>query len=272
MGGNPLQVDIWDNADVWIHRAIKEDGTPWEFDDIVPASVDVAFEDVPGAQWELVGLLNGEDGFAETVEFDESAYNAWGYGEILKSYRNRRMERKFVALERNAVTEYLESPGDTDQYVIDAKPARVFLAFEVRTDTAKVKRRITPVPATVKSGGRTDNEQDMSSVEYTASIFPDEQKRRFIKQETGIPPAITSITVTPATAELDRSDLETQQLAVVDSNGTVRTGAAAYVSSSPSVATVSNPGGLVTPVAVGTTTITATYAGHTDTCVVTVVA
>lgn len=185
MPGNPLAVDIWDNADVWIHRATKGDGTPWTLAEIKPASVDQAFEDVSGAEWELVGLLNGEDGFPETVQFDESSYNAWGYGEILKSFRNRRLERKFTALERNAVTEYLESPGDTSDYVIDAKPARVFIGFETRTDDGKVKRRITTVPATVKSGGRTDNEQDMASVEYTASIFPDAQKRRFLKQETG---------------------------------------------------------------------------------------
>ncbi|MGW5920836.1 hypothetical protein ACWFPY_17775 [Nocardia fluminea] len=185
MAGQPLNVDIWDNADVWIHRATKEDGTPWTLAEIKPSSVEQAFEDVSGAEWELVGLLNGEDGFPETVEFDESSYNAWGYGEIKKSYRNRRLERKFSALERNAVTEYLESPGDTVDYVIDAKPADVFIGFEVRTDDGKVKRRITTVPAKVKSGGRTDNEQDMASVEYTCSIFPDSQKRRFLKQETG---------------------------------------------------------------------------------------
>lgn len=185
MAGNPLAVDIWDNADVWIHRSTKDNGTAWTLDEIKPSSVDQEFDAVSGAEWELVGLLNGEDGFPETVEFDESSYNAWGYGEILKSFRNRRLERKFTALERNAVTSYLESPGDTDQYVIDAKPARVFIAFETRTDDGKVKRRITTVPATVKSGGRTDNEQDMASVEYTCSIFPDSQKRRFLKQETG---------------------------------------------------------------------------------------
>lgn len=184
MAGNPLAVDIWDNADAWIHRSTKTDGSAWTLDEIKPTSVNQAFEDVVGAEWELVGLLSGEDGFPETVEFDESSYNAWGYGEILKSFRNRRLERKFTALERNAVTSYLESPGDTADYVIDAKPARVYIAFETRTDDGKTKRRITTVPATVKSGGRTDNEQDMASVEYTCSIFPDAQKRRFLKQET----------------------------------------------------------------------------------------
>ena len=266
MGGQPLNVDIWDNADVWIHRRLKQNGTPWTLDEIKPSGVGEGFDEVAGADWELVGLLNGEAGFPEEVSFDESSYNAWGYGEILKSFRNRKLERKFTALERNAVTSYLESPGDTQQYVIDAKPARVFIAFETRTDDGKVKRRISTVPATVKSGGRTDNEQDMASVEYTASIFPDSQKRRFLKQET-----VTGITVAPAVAELDLSEVETQQLVVTDTNGTVVTGTATYVSSTPAVATVSG-GGLVTPVGVGTTTITATFQGVTDTCVVTVVA
>ncbi|WP_280371167.1 hypothetical protein [Nocardia wallacei] len=268
MGGTPANVNIWDGADVWIHRAKALDGTPYTLDAIRPANVDEAFDEVTGADWELVGLLNGEDGFPEEVSWDDSSHTAWGFGEILKSYRNKKLERKFTALEENAVTGYLESPGDTADYVIDAKPARVFLAFETRTDEGKVKRRITTVPATVMSGGRTDNEQDMSSVEYTASIFPDSLKRRFLKQETG---TITSISVTPSTTELDLSDTETQQLAVVDNNAVDRTSVATYVSGTPGVATVSS-GGLITPVSVGTSTVTVTYSGQTDTCVVTVVA
>lgn len=271
MGGQPANVDIWDSADVWIHRAIKQGGGEWTLDEIKPTSVEQSFDAVSGAEWELVGLLNGESGFAETVEFDESQYNAWGYGEIKRSFRNRRLQRVFQALERNAVTEYLESPGDTDEYVIDAKPARVFIAFEVRSDDGKVKRRISTVPATIMSGGRTDNEQDMSSVEYTATIFPDAQKRRFLKQETGTGTAITSITVAPSTAELDLSDVETQQLTVTDNNATNRTAAATYQSSDTGVATVS-ASGLVTPVAPGSATITATYSGQSDTCAVTVIA
>lgn len=271
MGGQPANVDVWDSADVWIHRAVKGDGAPWTLDEIKPSSIDQAFDEIVGAEWELVGLLNGEDGFAETVEFDESSYNAWGYGEIKKSFRNRRLQRVFTALERNAVTEYLESPGDTDEYVTDAKPARVFIAFETRTDDGKTKRRITTVPATVMSGGRTDNEQDMASVEYTCSIFPDSNKRRFLKQETGDAPAVTAITVAPATALLDLSEADTQQLTVTDSNSVNRTSVATYESSAAGVATVS-ASGLITPVSVGTATITATYLTHTDTCAVEVIA
>lgn len=61
------------------------------------------------------------------------------------------------------------------------------------------------------------------------------------------------------------------QLQVVDNHGADRTSAAAYVSSVPAKATV-NSAGLVTPVATGTTDITATYATKTATVTVTVTA
>lgn len=67
--------------------------------------------------------------------------------------------------------------------------------------------------------------------------------------------------------------MSTQQLAasVTRSSGSTETvtSTATWTSSAPAVATVS-PGGLVTAVAVGTTTITASYQGVTDTCAVTV--
>lgn len=83
----------------------------------------------------------------------------------------------------------------------------------------------------------------------------------------GFGPAVTSITVTPGTKTLAAA--ATQQLTVTDSNSVNRTVAATYVSSTPAKATVSS-GGLITAVATGTSTITATYAGFTGTCVVTV--
>lgn len=77
----------------------------------------------------------------------------------------------------------------------------------------------------------------------------------------------TSISVTPPTATL--APAATQQLAVVDSNSANVVNLASYVSSDPTKATVSSSG-LITAVATGSTTVTATYLGLTDTCVVTV--
>jgi hypothetical protein len=83
----------------------------------------------------------------------------------------------------------------------------------------------------------------------------------------GFYPAVSGVSVTPATKTL--AVLATQQLTVLDSNGIDRTAVATYVSGTPATATVSSTG-LITAVASGSTTVTATYATFTDTCVVTV--
>ena len=87
----------------------------------------------------------------------------------------------------------------------------------------------------------------------------------------GFYPAVTGITVTPSTttATVALGANHTRQLVVADSNSLDRTATATYVSSDPTKATVS-PVGLVTGVAAGTATITATYLGKTATCSVTV--
>jgi hypothetical protein len=82
---------------------------------------------------------------------------------------------------------------------------------------------------------------------------------------------LTGITATPGTVELDLSDAETQQITVTDSNLVNRTSQASYGTSDETVATVS-AAGLITPHAVGTADITATYGGHTDVVAVTVIA
>lgn len=92
-------------------------------------------------------------------------------------------------------------------------------------------------------------------------------------QEVVIQPPVDEIIVTPATDTIDLSNAETQQLTVTDSNGEVRTASdeTTYTTSDATKATVST-GGLVSPVGVGSATITATFRGKTDTCVVTVIA
>ena len=85
------------------------------------------------------------------------------------------------------------------------------------------------------------------------------------------PPRPTTITVTPATAELTALGETVQlQAEVRDQNGQVMAGAAVtWASSSAAVATVS-AAGLVTAVANGTSTITATAGGVSGTATVTV--
>lgn len=87
----------------------------------------------------------------------------------------------------------------------------------------------------------------------------------------GLYPDVTAITVSPTTATMTAAtgSSHTQQLTVTDSNSLDRTATATYSSSTPAKATVSATG-LVTAVAAGTSTITATYLGKTATCAVTV--
>ena len=86
---------------------------------------------------------------------------------------------------------------------------------------------------------------------------------------------VTSIAVTPATANLDVSDGTTQQLDVeaTMSDASLRdvTDMATYVSDAPAIATV-DADGLVSPVSAGSANVTATYGGQNDVCAVTVTA
>jgi len=95
----------------------------------------------------------------------------------------------------------------------------------------------------------------------------------FVEVETEL--TVTSVAVTPPTANLDLSDNETQQLQVMAtmSDASVRdvTDMATYTTEVPATCTVSTDG-LVTPVGVGESDVTATYGGQNDVCVVTVVA
>lgn len=83
---------------------------------------------------------------------------------------------------------------------------------------------------------------------------------------------VTGITSSPSILTLDLSNGETEQLSVVDNLGNSRTAAATFTSDDEAVATVTSPGGVVSPVAAGSATITATYSGYTDTTDVTVIA
>ena len=82
------------------------------------------------------------------------------------------------------------------------------------------------------------------------------------------PIVVTGISVAPTTATLSISGGDTQQLtATLSPSGA--TGTVTWTSSDDTIATVS-AAGLVTPVAVGSATITATCEGFNATCAVTV--
>lgn len=83
----------------------------------------------------------------------------------------------------------------------------------------------------------------------------------------GFYPEVSGITIAPDT--ITGAAHTAHQLTVTDSNGLDRTATATYATSDPTKATVSSTG-LVTLVAGGAATVSATYLGKTDTCAVTV--
>lgn len=174
MAGNPANVKIWEDADVRILKP-SDITAPDTFESLLPADVDAVWDDA----WLLAGLLDGSDGFGESREWDETEHTAWGYGLIKVSSRNFKMTRKFTALEANAVTDYLYSPGDTATKVIVAKPAYVYLGFETTADDASKERLITTMPSRVTAPESNRNEEDLASREFTCNIFPNTAKELF---------------------------------------------------------------------------------------------
>lgn len=180
MTGDPNNVHIWAEADVW---ALKPGDIPAgkTIEDMLPDSPEA---DWPPA-WNAAGLLNGDAGFEEAAEWDETEHPAWGYGVIKVGYKDFKMTRTFTTLEENPTVAYLRSRNDTATHVKVSKPADVYLGFETRDGEGAVKRRITCMPASVKYSGRNENESDLPQIEFESKIFPNSQRELFFKQDTG---------------------------------------------------------------------------------------
>ncbi|MBY0440986.1 MAG: Ig-like domain-containing protein [Mycobacteriaceae bacterium] len=135
------------------------------------------------------------------------------------------------------------------------------------------RQDIDAVDSDVLTHGVTLNFQTDPAVELPVifGICGDGWKALNESTDTGLYAPLTGITVTPSTKSLVLSGIKTQQLAVVDSNTVTRTALATYVSANPAIATVSSSG-LITGVATGSTTVTATFHGFTGSCAVTVTA
>lgn len=258
MAGDPTKANLWTNADVWIASSLSTAN---------PANVGAAF----GAGWNLVGLLDGDDGMPESRDEDVSDQYAWGGILVKTSRRNFKLTKSFSALEDNTVTRALIWPGSTDTQIVVPKPVPVKIAFETRDPgTGKTERLITRNYALVTLDGDRDvNETDLTKATLAAVIYPDANGVLFDRQSA---PTIASLALTPLTlavsigaakhvvATATYSDASTQDV----------TALASWSSSAPSKAVVEY--GYVTGVAAGTSNVTATYGGQAAAapCVVTV--
>lgn len=170
MAGNPQNAALWTDADVYIADNINAK---------IPADETEPF----GDEWELVGLLDGEDGFTTTREYGEDeSHFAWGSILVRKSRGQFELTKGFSALEDNPATRKLIWPGSKPGKIIVPKPSPIKMAFETR-EGDKVHRLITSLYAEVDlDGDVVENENELTKYELIATIFPTGDGELFIEQ------------------------------------------------------------------------------------------
>src|SRR5690606_19395075 len=106
--------------------------------------------------WEYVGLLDGGQGFEESIEQDSTDHTAWGYGVIATTYGNTKVTKTFTALEENETVMGLVY--DTSSMTFDDEAGTYVGTLKVRDNTERV------LIAFVTTSG--DNERRMISAGY----------------------------------------------------------------------------------------------------------
>nr|WSS66733.1 Ig-like domain-containing protein [Streptomyces sp. NBC_01177] len=256
MSGDPTKANLWADADVYVSFDLSAP---------MPADANTPF----GPQWNLVGLLDGDEGFPEGREEDTDDKYAWG-GVLVRTSRSHfKLTKSFTALEDNGTVRQLVWPGSTATKIKVPRPEKVLVGFETR-DGEKVRRLITSQYAECNlDGDHGENETDLESATIIATIFPTSSGDLFDRQET---PTLETLTVTPATLSVEVGEIGAIVATATYSDDSTAdvTGAVSWSSSDPTKATVT--AGFVTGAAAGTTNVTASYNGQTDTAAVTVTA
>ena len=175
MAGNPGNAAVWGGADVLIAPI----GTA------IPIG-NAAF----GAGWEYVGVLDGGQGFEESIEQSTTDHSAWGYGVIATTYGDTKVTKTFTALEENETVMGLvyDVSGMTfddvaGTYVGDLavrdNTERVLVAF-VTTSGSTERRKISKNYATVAAtSAGSESEESLGSKGFEVTIVPDSNKVLF---------------------------------------------------------------------------------------------
>ncbi|CAM3432790.1 hypothetical protein [Tsukamurella hominis] len=179
MAGNPDNVKLWDGADVLI---LDKAGA------LAPADLPTAVTDPFPAPWEFVGLLNGDQGFENSREWDETDITAWGYGVVKVASKNLKVERKFTALEDNETTMGLIWPGSTSTALVVPKPAYKYVAFQLVDDLGQTVRYVSKLKARIWASNANEKEGAADGYEFNARIFPNSAKELFLVQRSVVTP------------------------------------------------------------------------------------
>lgn len=168
MAGNTANAAVWGEADVLV--APLGSAIP-----VGNAAFSVA--------WKYVGMLDGGQGFEESIETSSTQHSAWGYGTILTTYQDQVLTKTFTALEENAVV--MDLVYDTSGMTFDDVAGTYTGTLKVRDHTEQVlmafvlrsgsneKRLITKGYATVApTSAGSDSEESLGSKTFEATIYP----------------------------------------------------------------------------------------------------
>ena len=166
MAGNANDTHLWLDADVFIAPI----GTA------APTDTTTAW----AAAWKLVGLLDGDEGFAESRDQDTAEFYAWGGKLIKRSISKQKRTIKFVALENNDTVFDLVNPGSTRTTAASTRTAAVkvptvkkfAIGFEQREGTS-ILRRIAANAQVAEVGEIKFGESNVTAYEITVILFPD---------------------------------------------------------------------------------------------------
>lgn len=181
MAGNPSNVRLYTEADVFVYKQptlapadIPEDVTE-------PFNTTVAWDaaDQATVKWGYLGILVGASGIETQREWDESDITGWGYGTILVASRDFSARVTVSFREDNPVTQSILWPGSTDSTLKVPDPAHMFFAFEKRTASGYVDRRITKRASRLWVPNIPDDEGGDNPRELTARIFPNSARELF---------------------------------------------------------------------------------------------
>jgi len=168
MGGDPSNAAVWSGADVYIGGDTAT----------IPVA-GAAFDNT----WDLVGLLNGDDGFSEDMSLDKSDFYAWGGILVATTRRNFKLTRTFTAYEDNKTVFDLWYPGHDVTFDVDGTyegdilvpdlQAKFKIAFETNSGGV-IKRVVSKNYAQVdERGTNKEGENDIASRAFTVAIYPD---------------------------------------------------------------------------------------------------
>jgi hypothetical protein len=165
MAGDPSNANLWEDANVYVTFVPSTAA--------VPADADTAFS----SDWELVGLLDGDQGFTTARSEDVTQRYAWGRRLIKTSRRNFVETKSFVAYEYNEAVQRLLYPGSDaitggERNLKVPTVERVGIAFETIEDDT-VRRMISFFEAEVAlNGDLNENEADVTGYPFLATIYP----------------------------------------------------------------------------------------------------